>query len=131
MEPIFVPAPPKSAFNKNRRVSDLLLHQLKHFQHVEQKNGIQIDPALSRDVHTEGGAARYVTEMTRAIKAQFQVQSRAQSLSLTPIQTQTQASEAGIAVVPPTSQGSRAPESGLDIAAARSRNSKPSKRKKP
>lgn len=70
MEPIPVPAPPKSAFNKNRRVSDLLLAQLRHFQHVEHKQGIVIDPALARDLQTEGGAARYIAQMTRAIRSQ-------------------------------------------------------------
>jgi hypothetical protein len=67
---ISVPAPPKSAFNPSRRVSDLLAGQLKHFQHVALKHGIKIDPALGRDVGTEGGAARYIAEMTRAIRSQ-------------------------------------------------------------
>ncbi len=68
MEPIRVPAPEKSSFNKHRRVSDLLLSQLKHFQHVAQKQGIEIDAALPREIHTEGGAARYIAAMTRAVK---------------------------------------------------------------
>ena len=69
MDPIPVPAPPKSAFNKNRRVSDLLEHQLKHFQHVAHKQGINLDPALERDIYTEGGAARYITSITRAVRS--------------------------------------------------------------
>ena len=61
MDPIFVPAPPHSAYNPNRRVSDLLLSQVKHFQHVEHKRGdLGIDPQIARNVYTEGGAARYI-----------------------------------------------------------------------
>jgi hypothetical protein len=70
VEPILVPAPPKSAFNKNRPVSDLLAGQLKHFQHVEHKHGIAIDRASSADLHTEAGAASYILKMTQAIRSQ-------------------------------------------------------------
>lgn len=68
MDPIPVPAPPRSAYNPNRRVSDLLLNQLKHFQHVELKRGdLGIDPALARNIHTEAGAAQYIAAITRAL----------------------------------------------------------------
>lgn len=71
MDPILVPAPPSSAYNPQRRVSDLLIGQLKHFQHVETKHGkLGIDPALARDIHTEAGAARYITAITRALRGQ-------------------------------------------------------------
>jgi hypothetical protein len=70
MEPIVVPAPPKSSFNKNRRVSDLLLAQVKHFQHVAHKQGMQIDAALQSDMATEAGVARYIARVTREIHAQ-------------------------------------------------------------
>ncbi len=68
MEPIQVLAVPKTSFNKHRRVSDLLFSQLKHFQHVALKQGIEIEPALAREIHTENGAARYITAVTRAIR---------------------------------------------------------------
>jgi hypothetical protein len=69
VDPIPVPAPPRSAYNENRRVSDLLFSQLKHFQHVERKHGaLGISAALSRDIHTEGGAARYIAAVTRALR---------------------------------------------------------------
>jgi hypothetical protein len=68
MEPIRIQPVPKTSFNKHRRVSDLLLSQLKHFQHVAQKQGIDIDPALPREIHTEGGAARYIIAVTRAVR---------------------------------------------------------------
>jgi hypothetical protein len=71
MDPIVVPAPPSDSYNPNRRVSDLILGQLKHFQHVETKHGkLGIDPAVARDIYTEAGAARYITAITRALRGQ-------------------------------------------------------------
>jgi hypothetical protein len=69
VDPILVPAPPRSAYNQNRRVSDLLFSQLKHFQHVAQKHGALGIPAdLARDMYTEGGAARYIAAVTGALR---------------------------------------------------------------
>jgi hypothetical protein len=69
VDPILVPAPPRSAYNQNRRVSDLLFSQLKHFQHVAQKNGaLGISADLARDIYTEGGAARYIAAVTSALR---------------------------------------------------------------
>jgi len=39
MEPIRVPRPPAEAFNKKRRVSDLIRAQVNHFKHVEAARG--------------------------------------------------------------------------------------------
>ena len=69
MEPIRVPGPSPAAFHKNRRVSDLLLSQIRHFQHVAEKRSLKINPEIARDVHTEGGAARYIATVTRALSA--------------------------------------------------------------
>jgi cation transport regulator ChaC len=68
MEPIRVPRPSPTAFHKNRRISDLLLSQIGHFQHVAQKRSLNIDPQIARDVHTEGGAARYIATVTQALQ---------------------------------------------------------------
>jgi hypothetical protein len=69
VDPILVPAPPRSAYNQSRRVSDLLFSQLKHFQHVAQKHGALGIPAdLERDMYTEGGAARYIAAVTGALR---------------------------------------------------------------
>src|SRR5579859_6869565 len=68
METIRVPKPAPEAFHKNRRVSDLLLSQVAHFQHVAQKQGLRIDPEVARDVHTEGGAARFIAIVTRSLR---------------------------------------------------------------
>jgi hypothetical protein len=70
MEPIRVPAPPPNAFNKNRPPSDLLLSQLKYFQHLELKLGHKIDPEIRKNIHTEDGASRYIAAMTRLIRGQ-------------------------------------------------------------
>jgi hypothetical protein len=70
VEPIIVPAPPRSAYNHNRRISDLLLSQLKHFQHVEMKSGdLGIDPEIARNIHTEAGAAKYIAAVTTTLRA--------------------------------------------------------------
>ena len=69
MEPIVVPAPPRSAYNEKRRVSDLLYHQLKHFQHVEKtRKDLGIPDAMARDIYTEAGAARYIAAVTNALR---------------------------------------------------------------
>jgi hypothetical protein len=69
MDPISVPAPPRSAYNPSRRVSDLLYSQLQHFQHIEKKRGdLGINPALARNIHTEGGAALYIAAVTNALR---------------------------------------------------------------
>jgi hypothetical protein len=69
VDPIQVPAPPRNAYNPNRRVSDLLYSQLKHFQHVEIKRGdLGIDPEIARNIHTEAGAAQYIAAITRALR---------------------------------------------------------------
>jgi hypothetical protein len=111
VEPIPVPAPPKTAFNKNRPVSDLLAAQIKHFQHVEQKRGITLDSALGRDIHTEGGAARYIASITSAIRSQ------------------SEAKPAGIALAPsvgkPPSKVASVPEAGGGLAIAAAGDSTP------
>ena len=76
MDPVLVPAPPRSAYNQNRRVSDLLLSQVKHFQHVEVKRGdLGIDPEIARNIHTEGGAAQYISAVTTALRGKALVPS--------------------------------------------------------
>ena len=70
MEPIQVPKPSPTAFNKNRPISDLIRKQIDHFQHIQKKHKIEIDPAVGQDLGTEGGAAKYIAAMTRALRAQ-------------------------------------------------------------
>jgi hypothetical protein len=68
MEPIQVPKPSPTAFNKNRPISDLIRKQIDHFQHIQKKLKIEIDPAAGQDLNTEGGAAKYIAAMTRALR---------------------------------------------------------------
>jgi hypothetical protein len=67
MEKIRVPKPPPEAFHKHRHVTDLVSSQVAHFQHVAEKNSMRIDPEVARDVHTEGGAARFIASVTRSL----------------------------------------------------------------
>ena len=105
MDPIVVPAPPKSSYNPNRRVSDLLAAQLKHFQHVELKNGVTIAPALKRDVGTEAGAARYIAEMTRAIRGQ----SAAPATGIAVVPAKAKKAKGGLALA---ASGAKTPRKG-------------------
>src|SRR3984957_18588437 len=66
MEPIRVPRPPSQAFNKNRRVSDLIRAQTNHLKHVEDK----LSPSLRQQIPqhaivTEADDASYIAAMTR------------------------------------------------------------------
>jgi hypothetical protein len=71
METIRILSAPKEAFNKNRRVSDLIRQQVNHFKHVEPK----LSPEMRRGIPqhavvTEDDAARYIAAMTRALRGQ-------------------------------------------------------------
>jgi hypothetical protein len=105
MDPVPVPAPPRSAYNPNRRVSDLLYNQLKHFQHVELKRGdLGIDAEIARNIHTEGGAAKYIAAVTTALRG------KAPSTSAPP---------AGLAVIT-RAKLSKKPPAGTTLAIAAS-----------
>ncbi|HEY0564598.1 MAG TPA: hypothetical protein VGC88_03385 [Terriglobales bacterium] len=68
MEPIRVPRPPKTAFNKNRPVSDLLKAQIAHFQHLEAKLAEEHrSPLAAHELTTESTAAQYIAHMTRVL----------------------------------------------------------------
>ena len=65
MEPIHVPRPPKEAFDKNRRVSDLIRKQVQHFKHLEHKLPDEVRRKLPQhQVISEDDAARYIAAMT-------------------------------------------------------------------
>ena len=71
MEPIRVPAPPKSAFNKHRRVSDLIRKQVNHFKHLEHKLPDDVRSRIPQHhVVTEDDAARYIAPMTALLLSQ-------------------------------------------------------------
>jgi hypothetical protein len=65
MEPILIPSVPREAFNKHRRISDLIRKQVEHFKHVEAKLPRDVRAKLPKhEIHTESEAARYITAMT-------------------------------------------------------------------
>ena len=71
MEPIHVPAPPRQAFNKNRRISDLILAQIRHLKHLEEKLPAQLREQLPQhSIVTEDDAARYIAPMTRLLRGE-------------------------------------------------------------
>lgn len=66
MDPISVPGPPASAFNKHRRASDLIRKQVEHFKHLEDKLSYEDRVKLPRHaIVSEDDAARYIAAFTR------------------------------------------------------------------
>jgi hypothetical protein len=71
MEEIVVPAPPKTAFNKHRRISDLIKKQVEHFKHIEYKLSPEQRATIPQHaIATEDEAARYIAAMTRLLRNQ-------------------------------------------------------------
>jgi hypothetical protein len=71
MEPIHVPPTPSQAFDKNRRISDLIRAQISHLKHLEDKMPAQLRQQLPQHpIVTEDDAARYIAPMTRLLRAQ-------------------------------------------------------------
>ncbi len=71
MEPIRVPHTPAEAFNKDRRVSDLIRAQVNHFKHLEQKLSAGQRRAIPQhEIGTEGEAALYIAAMTALLRGQ-------------------------------------------------------------
>lgn len=101
MEPILVPGPPKAAFDKNRRMSDLIRKQIAHFKHLEEKLPPEVRATLPHHaLVTEDDAARYIAPMTRLLRSRT-------------------TATAGRAPIPmPQRTTARRDQPGLDIAAA-------------
>lgn len=73
MATIHVPAPPATAFHKERPISDLLRGQLRHFEHIESRLPAALRSTIPpRDRLTEDGAARYIAHLTQALQTQAQ-----------------------------------------------------------
>ena len=69
MDVINVPAPPKEAFNKHRRISDLIKAQIKHLKHLEDKMPPSVRATLPQHaIVTENDAAVYIAAMTRLLR---------------------------------------------------------------
>jgi hypothetical protein len=68
---IKVPRVPPSAFNKNRKPSDLIRRQIEHLQHVVARH--PAGAALAADakrVRTEGQAAAFIGRATQLLYAE-------------------------------------------------------------
>ncbi len=116
MATILVPAPPASAFNKNRPVSDLLQHLLKHFQHIEARLPTELHSNMtSRELSTENGAAKYIAHLTQALRSLHKVPAAApipiRRPAIVARPAPTIAIAAAAAVQPATQAGTRSPRS--------------------
>lgn len=71
MREIKVPKVPASAFDKNRKPSDLIRRQVEHLQHVvaRRPDGAAL-AADARRVRTEGQAAAFIGRVTRLLHAE-------------------------------------------------------------
>jgi hypothetical protein len=77
MKPILVPGPPKAAFNKHRRISDLIKSQVAHLKHLEEKLPHVTRAALPQHaIVTENDAAIYIASMTRVLRSGSESETR-------------------------------------------------------
>jgi hypothetical protein len=107
MQPILVTGPPKTAFDKNRRMSDLIRKQIEHFKHLEEKLPAEVRATLPQHrIVTEDDAARYIAPMTQLLLA------RAAAVQA------AQAKRAAAPIPMPQARPSRKKDEGLDLAAA-------------
>lgn len=68
MKPIKVPKVPASAFNKNRRASDLLRSQVEQLGYILAPSGTGNRlAAQAKRVRTEGQAAAFIEKVTRRL----------------------------------------------------------------
>src|SRR5438309_1597509 len=66
---IQVPRPPKSAFNPKRPVSSLLKTQMEHLRHAASNLPLRYRSEIYVNaVKTEGEAAKYIRDVTEAIR---------------------------------------------------------------
>jgi len=67
---IRVGAPPKSAFNQDRPISDLIRSQVEHLKHVEERLTPEQRSMLPGDeIRTEAEAAKYIAAMTAVLQS--------------------------------------------------------------
>lgn len=67
---IRVGAPPKSTFNQDRPISDLIRSQVEHLKHVEERlTPEQRSTIPSGEIKTEAEAAKYIAAMTGILQS--------------------------------------------------------------
>jgi hypothetical protein len=71
---IRVAAPPKTAFNQNRPISDLIKSQVEHLKHLEERLPAEQRSTIPAGaIITEADAARYIAAMTAVLKGETAV----------------------------------------------------------
>jgi len=82
MEAIHVPPTPARAFNKNRRISDLIRAQIEHLKHLEEKLTTDARQQIPQHpIVSEDDAAQYIAAMTRLLRTQAATGAAATSAS--------------------------------------------------
>ena len=135
METIHVPAPPKQAFNKNRRISDLIRAQVNHLKHVEASLPADKRTKIPQhEITTESDAANYISAMTRLFQSKPAAAPAKPATPVTPVTVMTPATPVTPVPVKPAPTVSTAlPVStapGLAIAASADASPKKAKPKK-
>ncbi len=88
METIHVPRPPSEAFNRNRRVSDLIRAQTNHLKHLEDKMPASVRQQIPQHaIVTEADAASYIAAMTRLFRTQGDSAQPSTTAQVIPIQS--------------------------------------------
>jgi hypothetical protein len=125
MEPILVPGPPKTAFDKNRRMSDLIRKQIEHFKHLEEKLPPEVRATLPQHaIVTEDDAARYIAPMTQLLLA------RAAAVQAARAQAAGAQTERAPILMPQRGP-TKGKDTGLDLAAAAGAGAAPPAAKTP
>lgn len=126
MEPIRVPRPPKEAFNKQRRVSDLIAKQVEHFRHVEAKLSDAQRASLPQGhIRTEHEAAQYISAVTQLLLAKPTPAAQPQAA---PVVMPVRAAEPGRGIAIAAAEEKRTSPRAHKKAAHRPRNAKKGKK---
>lgn len=76
---IRVGAPPKSAFNQDRPISDLIRSQIEHLKHVEERLTPEERSTIpTGEIRTEAEAARYIAAMTAVLQSGARIEQTAE-----------------------------------------------------
>lgn len=131
MELIHVPAPPKGAFNKNRRISDLIKSQIKHLKHIEYALPQEIrDTIPQHPVVTENDAALYIASMTPLLRSRAMAQESAKKPGVRKQRPIPIRSSGGLSLAAAAGQASKKSRSKKKADSKSTENSSPRKKSK-
>jgi hypothetical protein len=127
-----VPRPPKSAMDRDRRVSTLLKNQILHLQEAEFRLPARAQTNIYVNaIKTEGEAADYIQQVTRALHSEHGIQPQGNAPAIAVVRKRRPARGLDIAAVaeekPTRTAGKRA--HGTGKSARKSAGKKKSKRK--